>query len=87
VHVAPACTGYGEGSDHFGSYVHSISLHFCERLFPGLEPMTFPCIFAQGMGKGHKETALLLLRQGSLSYFFCSTYMIVPMFLKSYLFT
>jgi hypothetical protein len=35
VHVAPACTGSGEGSDHFGSYVCSLSLHFCKRLFPG----------------------------------------------------
>jgi hypothetical protein len=36
VHIAPACAG----SDHFGSYVHSLSLHFYKRLFPGLEPMT-----------------------------------------------
>jgi hypothetical protein len=36
VHVAPACTR----SDHFRSYVRSISLYFCKRLFPGLEPMT-----------------------------------------------
>jgi hypothetical protein len=35
VHVAPACAG----SDHFGSDVCSLSLHFCKRLFPGLEPM------------------------------------------------
>jgi hypothetical protein len=34
VHVAPACAGSGEGSNHFGFYVHSISLHL------GLEPMT-----------------------------------------------
>jgi hypothetical protein len=27
-------------SNHFGSYVRSISLHFCKRLVPGLEPMT-----------------------------------------------
>jgi hypothetical protein len=40
VHVAPACARSGEGSDHFGSYVHSFSLHFCKSLFPGLEPMT-----------------------------------------------
>jgi hypothetical protein len=40
VHVAPACAGSGEGSDHFGSYVRNISLHFCKRLFPGLELMT-----------------------------------------------
>jgi hypothetical protein len=39
VHVAPAYAGSGEGSDHFGSYVHSISLHFCKSLFPRLEPM------------------------------------------------
>jgi hypothetical protein len=39
VHVAPSCVGSGEGSDHFGSYVRNLSLHFCKRLFPGLEPM------------------------------------------------
>jgi hypothetical protein len=39
VHVAPSCAGSRDGSDHFGSYVHSLSLHFCKRLFPGLEPM------------------------------------------------
>jgi hypothetical protein len=33
VHVAPACVGAGEGSDHFGSYVCNLSLHFCKRLF------------------------------------------------------
>ncbi len=37
---SPACAGSGEGSDHFGSYIRSLSLHFCKRLFPGLEPMT-----------------------------------------------
>jgi hypothetical protein len=37
MYVAPACAGSGEGSDHFGSYVCSISLHFCMRLFTGLE--------------------------------------------------
>jgi hypothetical protein len=36
VHVVPTCVG----SDHFGSYVRNLSLHFCKRLFPGLEPMT-----------------------------------------------
>jgi hypothetical protein len=36
VHIAPACAG----SDHFGSYVRSLSLHFFKRLFSGLEPMT-----------------------------------------------
>jgi hypothetical protein len=35
VHVAPACAGSREGSDRFGSYVRSLSLHFCKRLFPG----------------------------------------------------
>jgi hypothetical protein len=40
VRVAPACAGSREGSEHFGSYVHSISLHFYKRLFPRLEPMT-----------------------------------------------
>jgi hypothetical protein len=37
MHVAPACTESGEGSDHFGSYVCSLFLHFCKRLFPGLK--------------------------------------------------
>jgi hypothetical protein len=32
VHVAPACVGTREGSDHFGSYVRNISLHFYKRL-------------------------------------------------------
>jgi hypothetical protein len=36
MHVAPACAGSGEWSDHFGSYVRSLSQHFCKRLFPGL---------------------------------------------------
>jgi hypothetical protein len=40
VHVAPACADPGDGPDHFGSIVRSLSLHFCKRLFPGLEPMT-----------------------------------------------
>jgi hypothetical protein len=40
VHVAPTCAGSGEWSDHFGSYVRNFSLHFCKRLFPGLELMT-----------------------------------------------
>jgi hypothetical protein len=40
VHVAPACARSREGSDHFGSYVCSLSLHFCKRLSPGLEPIT-----------------------------------------------
>jgi hypothetical protein len=40
VHVAPACAGSGKESDHFGSYVLSLSLHFCKRQFPGVEPMT-----------------------------------------------
>jgi hypothetical protein len=39
VHVAPACAVSGEASNHVGSYVHSLSLHFCKRLFSGLEPM------------------------------------------------
>jgi hypothetical protein len=47
VHVAPACAGSGEESDHFGSYVHSFSLHFCKRLFLELEPMTS---WSQGNG-------------------------------------
>jgi hypothetical protein len=55
VHVAPTCVGFKEGFDHFGSYVRNLSLHFCKRLFLGLEPMT-----------GHKATTLPL-RQGSPS--------------------
>jgi hypothetical protein len=39
VHVAPACVGLGEGSDHFGSYGCNLPLHFC-KMFLGLEPMT-----------------------------------------------
>jgi hypothetical protein len=33
VHVAPACVGSGGGSDHFGSYVRSIFLHFYKKIF------------------------------------------------------
>jgi hypothetical protein len=40
VHVATACTGSGEGFDHFGSYVHNHSLHFYKMLFPGFESIT-----------------------------------------------
>jgi hypothetical protein len=40
MHVAPTCVVSGEGPTHFGSYVHRLSLHFCKRLFLGLEPMT-----------------------------------------------
>jgi hypothetical protein len=36
MHVAPAWAGSGEESNHFGSYVRSLSLHSCHRLFPGL---------------------------------------------------
>jgi hypothetical protein len=39
MHVALAYIRYGEG-DHFGSYVRSISLYFCKRLFPELKLMT-----------------------------------------------
>jgi hypothetical protein len=45
IHIAPACTGSREGSDHFRSYVHSLFLHFCKKLFPGFEPMT---LWSQG---------------------------------------
>jgi hypothetical protein len=47
MHVAPACAGSREGSDRFGSYVRSLSLHFCKSLFLGLEPMTS---WSQGNG-------------------------------------
>jgi hypothetical protein len=57
MHVAPTCVGSGEGFSHFGSYVHSISLHFCKRLFSGLEPMT-PCTRAP-LQKGIKLISLL----------------------------
>jgi hypothetical protein len=40
VQVALVWAGSGEGSDHFGSYVQSLSLHFCKMVFPGLETMT-----------------------------------------------
>jgi hypothetical protein len=40
MHVASAYAGSGEGSDHFRSYVRTISLHFYKRLFLGFEPMT-----------------------------------------------
>jgi hypothetical protein len=40
VHVAPAWARSEEGSDHFESYIRSISLHFCKRMFLGLEHMT-----------------------------------------------
>jgi hypothetical protein len=36
VHLAPTYAGF----DHLGSYVRRLSLHFCKRMFPGLEPMT-----------------------------------------------
>jgi hypothetical protein len=29
-----------KGTDHFGSYVRSLFLHFYKKLFVGLEPMT-----------------------------------------------
>jgi hypothetical protein len=40
IHVAPAYARSREGPNYFGSYVRSLPLHFCKRLFPGLEPMT-----------------------------------------------
>jgi hypothetical protein len=40
VHVAPACTGSEEWSDHFGSYIRKFPLHFCKRLLQGLELIT-----------------------------------------------
>jgi hypothetical protein len=50
VHVAPACAESQEDSDHHdGSYVRIIFMHFCKRLFPGLEPP-----------HGHKATTLPL---------------------------
>jgi hypothetical protein len=40
INVVPACARSEEGSDHFVSHVRILSLHFCKRLFPGLELMT-----------------------------------------------
>ena len=40
--------GSGEGSGRFGSIVRSLSLHFCKRLFPGLEPVTTTLPLCQG---------------------------------------
>jgi hypothetical protein len=40
VHIAPASTELGKGSDHLVSYVCRIFLYFYKRLFPVLEPMT-----------------------------------------------
>jgi hypothetical protein len=51
VHVAPACARCGKGSDHFGSYVHNISLQFCTQPL-GLEPMA-------SWSQGNSFTAML----------------------------
>jgi hypothetical protein len=40
MHVAPTYARYGEGSDHFGSYVRKIFLYFYRSPFSGLGPMT-----------------------------------------------
>jgi hypothetical protein len=40
VHVARACARSRKRSSHFESYVRSLSLYFCKRLFSGVEPMT-----------------------------------------------
>jgi hypothetical protein len=37
VHGAPTCAGSEKGSDHFRSYIRSLLLHFCKRLFSRLE--------------------------------------------------
>jgi hypothetical protein len=39
--VAPACATSREGSDHFGSYIRSLSLHFYKRLFPGFDQQLY----------------------------------------------
>jgi hypothetical protein len=49
VHITPTFAWYREGSDHFGSYVHSISLHFW-GCFQDLYPWPH----------GHKATTLPL---------------------------
>lgn len=38
MHVASAYFGSEEVSEHFESFVCSLSMHFCKRLFIGLEP-------------------------------------------------
>jgi hypothetical protein len=40
MHVALTCAGYKEGSNHFESYVRSLSLHFYKSLFSGFKYMT-----------------------------------------------
>jgi hypothetical protein len=79
VHVAPTCAGSGEESDHFGSFVRSLSLHFCKRLFPGLEPVTS---WSQGNS--------LLLCQGSpsckCSIYFKKCVLLSTSFLFSFLY-
>jgi hypothetical protein len=52
MHLAPAYAGSGEWSNHFGSYVRSNFMHFCRRLFPGLEPIT-------SWSQGNSFTAVL----------------------------
>jgi hypothetical protein len=37
VHEAPTCAGSEKGYDHFRSYIRSLLLHFCKRLFLRLE--------------------------------------------------
>jgi hypothetical protein len=45
VHIAAACAGCGEGSDHFGPYVQSFSVFLQEA--------------AQGVGKGPTTLGLM----------------------------
>jgi hypothetical protein len=40
MHVAPACAGFGD----FASFVRSLSLHFCKRLFPSLTIAVNYCV-------------------------------------------
>jgi hypothetical protein len=82
--VAPACAGSREGSDHFGSYVHSLSLHFYKRLFPGLEPMTS---WSQGnsLTVGHHVQFCFIIGHHNVKVgdkvFFASRSIFVPIFL------
>jgi hypothetical protein len=32
MHIASACVGFGEGTDHFDSHVRNISLYFYKKL-------------------------------------------------------
>jgi hypothetical protein len=71
VHVAPAYAGSEEGFDHFGPYVRILSLHFCKRMFLGLEPMTSlsqgnSFTAAPGLTFHSKNACTLIFRQQNI---------------------